>query len=71
VFIVLEKLVFRAEFQIAKPTCRPLAGWLEIDEAFADFDAKVRGDALGDICRNLGLTRSAILWSNYAGDGWQ
>jgi hypothetical protein len=57
VFVVFKELIFCTEFDIAKSTLRLLGARLEIDESFADFDAKVWRDALGDIDRNLGVPR--------------
>ena len=69
--VVLQELIFAAQFEIAEAICRLSFVWIHHSQSLSDFNAELRRNALGDIHRNIGLARAAIIRRSDSADSWK
>ena len=69
--VILQNLIFAAQLQIAEAIhCAPFV-WIQRGQGLADFDRELGRDAFGDIDRNIGLARPAVIRRFDRADGWK
>src|SRR4029077_16203170 len=70
-FGILQELIFAAQFQVAEAICSGPFVWIEHGQGLADFNSELRRNALGDIHRNVGLARAAVIRRSNRADCWK
>jgi|SRR5437773_8686674 len=68
---IVQELIFAAYLQIAEAICRAPFMWIQHDQGLADLDPQLRRDAFGDIHRDIGLARPAVIRRSYRADSWK